>query len=80
MRKSKVKAMTIEPRLQNSFQYWKKNMVRYGLKAKLGQFYTNEDETPFCTNREIFSFWLDGQIWRCWLIIETSVSQTTEFS
>ena len=40
-----MKAMTIEPRLQNSFQYWKKNMVRYGLKAKLGQFYTNEDET-----------------------------------
>ena len=51
-----MKATTIEPRLQNSFQYWKKNMVRYGLKAKLGQFYTNEDETAILYEQGDFLF------------------------
>ena len=40
-----MKAVSIEPRLQECFQHWQKNMVRYSLKAKLGQFYTNKDET-----------------------------------
>ncbi len=51
-----MKATTIEPRLQNSFQHWQKNMVRYGLKAKLGQFYTNEDETAILYEQGDFLF------------------------
>ena len=55
-----MKAVSIEPRLQKSFQHWQKNMVRYGLKAGLGQFYTNEDETAVLYEQGDFLF-LAGQ-------------------
>lgn len=51
-----MKAVSIEPRLQECFQHWQKNMVRYGLKAKLGQFYTNEDETAVLYEQGDFLF------------------------
>lgn len=40
-----MKVKGIEVWLQDYFQDWTKNMVRYGLEAQLGQSYTNEDET-----------------------------------
>ena len=55
-----MKAVSIEPRLQECFQHWQKNMVRYSLKAKLGQFYTNKDETAVLYEQGDFLF-LAGQ-------------------
>lgn len=55
-----MKAVSIEPRLQECFQHWQKNMVGYSLKAKLGQFYTNKDETAVLYEQGDFLF-LAGQ-------------------